>query len=84
MSDLDGLLAFFGRGKHEELLPLVRCLLQLDDRLTRLERGLLIVDDLPASAPFGALLRLRGDLTGSLYLGNGATRPLSKLVPVAV
>lgn len=42
------------------------------------------VDVLPANAPLGALFRLRGDTTGALYLGNGPTRPLTKLVPVPV
>lgn len=43
-----------------------------------------VVDALPIDAPLGSLVRLRGDLTGSLYLGNGAARPLTKLVPVAL
>jgi hypothetical protein len=43
-----------------------------------------LVDALPTNAPLGALIRLRGDATGALYLGNGPTQPLSKLVPTAV
>lgn len=56
----------------------------LDDRLGPIESRLLIVDALPASAPFGALIRLRtGTLAerSALYLGNGPTQPLSKLTP---
>lgn len=52
-----------------------------------LQDRLLLVDALPAEAPFGALLRLTvGGLAvrAPLYLGNGTGQPLSKLVPVAV
>lgn len=47
-----------------------------------LEARLMIVDDLPLEAPFGALIRRRG--TASLYLGNGEGQPLSRLVPQAL
>jgi hypothetical protein len=53
----------------------------LTGRLAPLEERLLLLDELPANAPLGALIRVRGDLTGSLYLGNGPTRPLTKLTP---
>lgn len=56
----------------------------LDGRLDLIEARLLIVDTLPADAPFGALIRLRGDTTGALYTGNGTGQPLGKLVPEAV
>ena len=46
------------------------------------EERLLIVDELPDSAPFGALIRRRG--TAALFLGNGLDQPLSRLVPQAV
>ncbi len=41
-----------------------------------------VVDVLPANAALGALIRLRGDQTGALYLGNGPNRPVTKLLPV--
>jgi hypothetical protein len=44
----------------------------------------LIVDELPAAAPFGALIRLRtGTIADRLpvYIGNGPTQPLTKLTP---
>jgi hypothetical protein len=50
---------------------------------TQLNRAA-IVDTLPANAPLGALIRLQGDLTGALYMGNGGSRPLTKLLPVAL
>ena len=52
-----------------------------------LQQRLLLVDELPADAPFGALIRLRtgtGAQRAALYLGNGPSQPISKLVPVAV
>ncbi len=58
---------------------------EMDQRLDELERQTnraAVVDDLPANAPLGALIRLRGDQTGALYLGNGPTRPVTKLLPV--
>jgi hypothetical protein len=51
--------------------------MNLEDQLGRA----IVVTELPANAPLGALIRLQGDVTGSLYLGNGPNRPLSKLVP---
>ncbi len=53
-----------------------------DDRLGLIESRLLIVDDLPTNAPFGAIIRRRGEAT--VYLGNGPNQPLSKLTPVAL
>lgn len=64
------------------LEPLVQVVSQIDDRLSRLEHGLLILDVLPAHAPFGALMRVRGDASGALYMGNGQNQPITKLVPV--
>ncbi len=52
------------------------------DELERQTNRALVVDNLPANAPLGALIRLRGDATGALYLGNGPTRPVTKLLPV--
>lgn len=52
--------------------------------VNQLETRLLLVDELPASAPYGALIRLRtGTLAerASLYLGNGQNQPLSRLTP---
>jgi hypothetical protein len=76
------------RGRTLPWYPVVagalRALRRVLERIDRIEERLLIVDELPESAPFGALIRVRGDLTGALYLGNGLTRPLSKLVPVAL
>lgn len=43
-----------------------------------------VVDALPPAAPLGTLFRLRGDQAGSLYLGNGAGRALTRLVAVAL
>lgn len=57
---------------------------RLSDRLDVYDNRLLLVDVLPDNAPLGALIRVRGDQTGTLYLGNGQNRPLSKLVPVAL
>lgn len=59
-------------GRHEKRLDL------LYDRL-------LLVDELPASAPFGALIRLQQGTVAersALYLGNGPGQPLSKLTPL--
>lgn len=59
----------------------------VDDRLDPIEKRLLLVDELPASAPMGALIRLTtGPAAGRvpLYLGNGPGQPLSKLVPEPV
>jgi hypothetical protein len=66
-------------------LLLFRRVRLLLDRVDALEAGqgrATVVDTLPANAPLGMLIRLRGDLTGALYLGNGPARPLTKLVPV--
>lgn len=64
--------------KHRDTLTeTVQFVNQLQDRL-------LIVDDLPAEAPLGALIRRRNGTLGeraTLYLGNGPNQPLSKLVP---
>lgn len=43
-----------------------------------------IVTVLPTNAPLGSLIRLQGDLTGALYLGNGPTRALTKLLPTVL
>lgn len=56
----------------------------LDGRLEIIEQRLLIVNALPAEAPFGALIRLRGDATGSVYTGNGPGRPLGRLTPTSL
>lgn len=50
--------------------------------LDALQDRLLIVDELPETAPFGALIRRRGQ--AALFLGNGPSQPLSRLVPQAV
>lgn len=58
-----------------------------ENRLDNLSDRLLLVDELPANAPYGALLRLRaGTLAdrAALYLGNGAGQPLTKLTPQTV
>lgn len=60
---------------------------ELTQRLAALEQQAnraLVVDQLPANAPLGTLIRLRGDLTGALYLGNGNTRALTKLLPAVL
>lgn len=86
LDDLRSLLR--RRGRRDDPAAALRfialVLQQLDDRLDPLEKRLLIVDALPASAPFGALIRVRGDATGALYTGNGAGRPLGKITPTAV
>jgi hypothetical protein len=79
---------------HPSPARIVRVLAQVAQTLRRHEQRLdavyerfLIVDELPESAPFGALIRLR---TGTLaqrtpvYVGNGAGQPLTKLVPTAL
>jgi hypothetical protein len=48
---------------------------------------LLLVDELPASAPFGALIRLTAGSVAArslIYVGNGPGQPLTKLAPVAL
>ena len=80
--------------EHPDPAQIVRVLAQVADALQRHEKRLdvlherlLLVDTLPTSAPFGALLRLT---TGTvvqrtpLYLGNGPGQPLSKLVPTPI
>lgn len=49
-----------------------------------LQERLMIVDDLPAEAPFGALIRRRNGTVGqkaTLYTGNGTGEPLARIVP---
>ena len=89
---------FVRRGKRpvlsSDMAYVLRTLGRFEDQvrdnrqfIEALQDRLLIVDDLPADAPFGALIRLRVGTVGqraSLYLGNGPGQPLSKLVPVAV
>lgn len=65
-------------GRHRETLR------ETVQFVNELQSRLMIVDARPENAPLGALIRVRGDLTGTLYLGNGVARPLSKLLPVAV
>lgn len=81
----------------DELLPdpsparIVRVLAQLADaarrheaRLDNLYERLILVDQLPADAPFGALLRLTtGGVAARtpIYVGNGPGQPLTKLTP---
>lgn len=77
--------------RSAEPRQLLRLLEQLWDRVGRHEKRLdnlhdrlLLVDELPASAPFGALLRLTtGPAAGRtpIYVGNGPNQPLSKLTP---
>lgn len=40
--------------------------------------------DLPASAGPRRFYRVANDTTGAIYVGNGANKPLTKLLPVAV
>lgn len=89
MSDLEELVAEAGRGQPVDPQRLVGVVARVRDILTRLdarlvpfEQRLLVVDDLPANAPFGALIRVRGQAT--LYLGNGPAQPLSRVVPQAL
>lgn len=85
MNDLDELRRHADPERIVRVLAQVaEVLAQYDRRLDAIQGRLLIVDELPANAPLGALIRLRGDLTGALYLGNGPTRPLTKLLPVAL
>lgn len=52
--------------------------------VSALEARLLIVDDLPTEAPFGALIRRRNGTTAqkaTLYTGNGSGEPLARIVP---
>ena len=67
------------------LLQLIQAMRTLNQRVSDLEQEqnrAALVDALPANAPLGVLIRLRGDATGALYLGNGAARPLTKLMPL--
>lgn len=62
-------------------------IIALRDRATALEaqqNRAAVVTALPVNAPLGALIRLQGDLTGALYLGNGPTRALTKLLPTVL
>lgn len=87
MSDLGELR----RKRHlrpDDLLPVLE---QVAERFARYEKlfdalqaRLLLVDELPAEAPFGALIRLRQGTVAQrtpLYMGNGPGQPLSKLTP---
>lgn len=71
----------------ELIFDLLNAIRDFRARLVALEQQVnraAIVDQLPANAPFGTLIRLRGDATGALYQGNGQNQPLSKLLPVAI
>jgi hypothetical protein len=82
------------RGRAVKAADVLAVLEQMVERLERYERlfdaleaRLLLVDALPADAPFGALIRLRKGTVAErlpLYLGNGAGQPLTKLLPVAL
>lgn len=90
MSDLDDLL----RDPDPSVVDVLRVVAQAADVLRRHEQRLdafserlLLVDELPAAAPFGALLRLQQGTVAErlpLYLGNGPNQPLTKLTPVTV
>lgn len=59
----------------------------LRGRLEPIEARLLLLDELPDSAPFGALIRLTAGTVAErtpLYLGNGPNHPLTKLTPTAL
>ena len=87
MSDLQEIL----RAPRPTLAQTLRVLAQIaalferhERRLDTLYERLLIVDELPDSAPFGALLRVRTGTVAqraTLYLGNGPNQPLTKLTP---
>jgi hypothetical protein len=65
---------------RDDLVDTVQFVNQLQERLQ-------IVDVLPTSAPFGAIIRLNtGPAAGRipLYIGNGDSQPLSKIIPVAL
>lgn len=53
---------------------------EIHDVLDPIVQRLTVVSTLPANAPFGSIIRKTGD--AQLYLGNGPSQPLSKLVPV--
>jgi hypothetical protein len=65
------------RQRDRDLLEQIAALEQEENRAR-------VVDVLPDNAPLGLLIRLRGDATGALYLGNGPTRPLTKVLPQAL
>lgn len=96
MSDLQDLYRDFVRRGNEplrasDMARVLQSLGQLgesvrDDRqfIEALEDRLLIVDDLPTEAPFGALIRRRTGTVGeraTVYTGNGPGQPLARLVP---
>jgi hypothetical protein len=65
---------------HAKLVETVQFVNALQDRL-------LLVEELPASAPMGALIRLtKGTVAARqpVYVGNGPNQPLTKLLPVAL
>ena len=66
---------------------LVRVMSELRERLEKLDRRDVVVDELPEWAPLGTTIRLRKGTQAEripLYLGNGPGQPLSKLVPQPV
>jgi hypothetical protein len=68
-------------GRHRDTLA------ETVEFVNQLQERLQIVDVLPTSAPFGAIIRLNtGPAAGRipLYIGNGDSQPLSKIVPVAL
>lgn len=56
---------------------MIRRILVLENSPTRA----VVVDSLPANAPLGVLIVLRGDPDRALYVGRGATSPLARILP---
>jgi hypothetical protein len=97
VSDLTDLLK---RRRSPTPTELIRVLAQIADRLERYEQLFDIVQenavrmtlvatvaDLPANAPPRQLFRVTSGTVAertAIYVGNGPSQPLSKLVPVAL
>ena len=66
---------------------LLRVMGELRERLEKLDRRVIVVDELPQSAPLGTTIRLRKGTQAervAIYWGNGPGQPLTKTVPQVV
>lgn len=99
MSELENLMSGFSRRGSQpltgdDMVRVLQTLAQLAESaradrqfIEALQARLQIVDELPADAPFGALIRRRTGTVGeraTVYTGNGPGQPLARLVPTAL